>query len=51
MRMAASLTKVIGREFVGSGGDTPALLHGQNQTPAISEITPDMTRTCQNRRE
>jgi hypothetical protein len=28
------------REFVGSGGDTPALLHRQNQTTAISEDTP-----------
>jgi hypothetical protein len=32
--------EVIGREFVGSGGDTPALLHRLNRTTGISEITP-----------
>jgi hypothetical protein len=41
MRIAASFAgEVIGREFVASGGDTPALLHRQNQTTGISEITP-----------
>jgi hypothetical protein len=32
--------EVIVREFVASGGETPALLHRQNQTTAISGITP-----------
>jgi hypothetical protein len=41
MRIAASFAgEVIGRELPVRVGDTPALLHRQNQTTGISGITP-----------